>query len=193
MVEAARARGIDAFVADAEALGLEQQARSASSTRSSPTPPCTGCSIPTRSRPAFSRMLRPGGRFVGEMGGAGNIAILRPALRESSAERGYPMPARGPAMVSRASRSSPGSTALAGFTGIEAAAHRAADAAARRHPGLGEDLPRRPVRRRDGAANGSARGRRGHRGARSRRRCGSPTGAICADYVRLRFSMRKPG
>ena len=42
------------------------------------------------------RALKPGGRFVGEQGGAGNIAKLRGALRAVLRERGYPVPAEDP-------------------------------------------------------------------------------------------------
>src|SRR6185295_19816816 len=40
---------------------------------------------------------KEGGRFVGEMGGEGNLAILRQALRDILTERGYAMPERDPA------------------------------------------------------------------------------------------------
>jgi SAM-dependent methyltransferase len=97
MVEAARAKGIDAFVADAEALDLAQQAHR------------FGCFDAAFSNAALHWMLdpdavaegifqvlKPGGRFVGEMGGAGNIATLRAALRQEVTERGYPVPATDP-------------------------------------------------------------------------------------------------
>jgi SAM-dependent methyltransferase len=42
------------------------------------------------------RALRLGGRFVGEMGGEGNIAILRGGIRAELSERGYPVPAEDP-------------------------------------------------------------------------------------------------
>lgn len=38
------------------------------------------------------RALGPGGRFVGEFGGAGNNAAILHATRETLAERGFPMP-----------------------------------------------------------------------------------------------------
>jgi hypothetical protein len=41
-------------------------------------------------------LLRAGGRFVGEMGGAGNLATLRRGIREELTERGYSVPAEGP-------------------------------------------------------------------------------------------------
>src|SRR3546814_19397183 len=42
------------------------------------------------------RALVPGGRFVGEMGGEGNIAVLRAGVREELTARGYPVPAADP-------------------------------------------------------------------------------------------------
>ena len=42
------------------------------------------------------RALRPGGRFVGEMGGKGNVATLRAGIRAELAERGYQVPAEDP-------------------------------------------------------------------------------------------------
>lgn len=97
MVEAARARGIEAYVVDAEA-GL------------------TGCAErfgqfdAVFSNAALHWMteaeavaagvfesVRPGGRFAGEMGGAGNLATIRGALRAELGERGYVMPAEDPA------------------------------------------------------------------------------------------------
>ena len=38
----------------------------------------------------IARALRPGGRFVAELGGKGNVRLLIAALREATAEAGYP-------------------------------------------------------------------------------------------------------
>jgi SAM-dependent methyltransferase len=97
MVEAARSRGVDAFQADAQALDLSRQAlrfgefdaafsNAALHWMLDPEAVATG---------VFS-MLRPGGRFVGEMGGEGNIAALRQGIREELIARGYPVPAEDP-------------------------------------------------------------------------------------------------
>ena len=119
MVEAARARGLDAFVADAEALDLEGQATaSAGSTRPSPTPRLHWMLDPDAVATGVFGLLKPGGRFAGEMGGGGNLAILA-GLREELVERGYQVPDEDPQWYPR-SRSSSGSTACAGFTDIQA-------------------------------------------------------------------------
>ncbi|HEY0117050.1 MAG TPA: SAM-dependent methyltransferase, partial [Allosphingosinicella sp.] len=64
-------------------------------------------------------LLRAGGRFVGEMGGEGNVAILRRGLRAELTERGYQVPAEDPQWYA-----SPAAFttvyAAAGFTAIEA-------------------------------------------------------------------------
>ena len=93
MIEAARARGLDAFVADAEALDLEGQAAR------------FGLFDAAFSNAALHWMtdhdavatgifasLKAGGRFVGEMGGEGNLATIRGALRAELTARGYAVP-----------------------------------------------------------------------------------------------------
>lgn len=98
MVEAARARGVDAFVADAEALDLDGQlsrfgqfdavfSNAALHWMLDPDAVATG----------IFAVLKAGGRFAGEMGGAGNLAILRQGLRAELVERGYALPVDDPA------------------------------------------------------------------------------------------------
>src|SRR4051812_30974590 len=94
MVEAARGRGIDAFIADAEAMDVERFGQfdavfSNAALHWMLDPDAVASGI-------FAA-LRDGGRFVGEMGGAGNLATLRRALREVLTERGYVMPEQDPA------------------------------------------------------------------------------------------------
>ncbi|MFN3387725.1 MAG: class I SAM-dependent methyltransferase [Allosphingosinicella sp.] len=97
MVDAARAKGVDAFVADAQALDLEAQALR------------FGCFDAAFSNAALHwmldpdavasgvfKVLKPGGRFVGEMGGEGNIAAQRHGIREELSARGYPVPPADP-------------------------------------------------------------------------------------------------
>src|SRR5205085_11206787 len=73
MVEAARARGIDAFLADAEAMDLERFGQfdavfSNAALHWMLDPEAVAAGI--------FKALKLGGRFVGEMGGEGNLAIL---------------------------------------------------------------------------------------------------------------------
>ena len=89
MVEAARARGIDAFVADAESMDLSRFGKfdavfsnAALHWMLDPEAVATG----------IFDALRDGGRFVGEMGGEGNLAKLREALDAELVARGYPPP-----------------------------------------------------------------------------------------------------
>ena len=97
MVEAARSRGIDAFVADAESLDLTKQAErfgqfdavfsnAALHWMTDPDAVATG----------IFAVLKQGGRFVGEMGGAGNLALLRAGISEELAGRGYALPDQDP-------------------------------------------------------------------------------------------------
>jgi SAM-dependent methyltransferase len=97
MVEAARTRGVDAFVADAQALDLADQAArfgqfdaafSNAALHWMLDPDAVACGV-------FA-MIKPGGRFVGEMGGQGNIATLRAGIRAELGERGYRVPAEDP-------------------------------------------------------------------------------------------------
>lgn len=97
MVEAARARGVDAFVADAQALGLETQlARFGRFDAAFSNAALHWMLDPAAVARGVLALLRPGGRFVGEMGGEGNLAIIRGALREELTEQGYPLPADDP-------------------------------------------------------------------------------------------------
>lgn len=84
MVAAARARGIDAHVEDAEHLTYDREFDAAFSNaalhwmKSDPDAVAAG----------IFRALRPGGRFVAEFGGFGNVAGPRVALREVVRARG---------------------------------------------------------------------------------------------------------
>lgn len=83
MVEAARARGVDARVLDASRLSFREEFDAV----------FTNAALHwMRDLPAVSRgaflALRPGGRFVGELGGAGNVAMVREALGAALRGRG---------------------------------------------------------------------------------------------------------
>jgi trans-aconitate methyltransferase len=85
MIAAARARGLDAHVVDGQrlAFGPEFDAVFSNAALHWMLDPAAVAS-------GVFAALRPGGRFVGEMGGAGNIATLRAALHAELAARGYP-------------------------------------------------------------------------------------------------------
>ncbi|GMG84452.1 class I SAM-dependent methyltransferase [Paralimibaculum aggregatum] len=83
MVEAARARGIDARLGDAAAPGFEGEfdavfSNAAMHWMTDPDAVLAGC----------ARALRPGGRLVAEFGGHGNVAAIRTALIAVLAGRG---------------------------------------------------------------------------------------------------------
>jgi len=188
MVEAARARGVDAFVADAEAMDAERFGRfDAVFSNAALHWMLDADAVAT----GIFAALKQGGRFVGEMGGEGNLATLRRALRDELTARGYRMPERDPAWY-------PGAEEftrlylVAGFEQVRA------ELLARPTPlpgGVADwvktfragvlDVAMVPEWERDGvAAAVEARVAPALRGA---------DGTVNADYVRLRFSMRKPG
>lgn len=191
MVEAARARGIDAFVADAETLELDRQceryglfdavfSNAALHWMTDPDAVATG---------VYS-MLKQGGRFVGEMGGAGNLAILRAGIREELGERGYQLPDDDPQWYPAVEEFTRLYT-TAGFTDIQAMRiDRPTDLPA----GIAGwvktfrtgwlDVATVPEDARDDIAAAVEK----RVGAELRK----PDGSYFADYVRLRFTMRRP-
>src|SRR3546814_13649153 len=91
MVAAAQARGLNAHVADAQALDFNTQFDAVFSNAA-----LHWMLDPEAVASGVFRALVPGGRFVGEMGGEGNIAVLRAGVREELTARGYPVPAADP-------------------------------------------------------------------------------------------------
>ena len=89
MVRAACARGLDARVMDGQNLALEGEKFDAVFSNAAlhwmPDAPAVIAGV--------ARALKPGGRFVGEMGGHGNVASIVVALHASLRARGVP-PAR---------------------------------------------------------------------------------------------------
>jgi trans-aconitate methyltransferase len=86
MVRAACARGLDARVMDCQALDLGGLACDAvfSNAALHWMPDAAGVIA------GVARVLKPGGRFVGEMGGHGNVASIIAALHASLRSRGIP-------------------------------------------------------------------------------------------------------
>jgi SAM-dependent methyltransferase len=97
MVEAARARGVDAFVADAQALDLDNQAARFGQFDAAFSNAALHWMLdPDAVASGVFALLKAGGRFAGEMGGEGNLASLRGALRAELIARGYAVPAEDP-------------------------------------------------------------------------------------------------
>jgi SAM-dependent methyltransferase len=82
-VAAAQARGLDARVIDAQRLPFEAEFDAVFSNAA-----LHWMRPPDAVIAGVWRALEPGGRFVGEMGGAGNIAIVQEALQTALARRG---------------------------------------------------------------------------------------------------------
>ena len=191
MVEAARGRGIDAFVADAQALDLEGQsarfgqfdaAFSNAALHWMLDPDAVACGV-------FA-VLKPGGRFAGEMGGEGNIATLRDGIRAELTERGYAVPTEDPQWYPSCEEFVR-LYACAGFTGIQVwliprptplPAGVAAWVKTFR-AGMLDVAGVLPADRDEVAAAVEAR---------LQPKLQQPDGSWIADYVRLRFTMRKP-
>jgi SAM-dependent methyltransferase len=185
LVEAARAAGVYGELTDAADMTFERQFDAAFSNAA-----LHWMLDKERVAAAVFRALHFGGRFVGEMGGEGNIAILRGGIRAELEERGYPVPARDPQWYP-----SPGEFRgvyeAAGFADVEARIiPRETDLAA----GVAEwvktfrvgwlDAAEVPEADRDVVAAAIER--------RLEPQLRRPDGSWFADYVRLRFTMRKP-
>lgn len=186
MIEAARSRGIDAHVADGQALGFAADFDAVFSNAA-----LHWMLDPAAVARGVFAALRPGGRFVGEMGGHGNIATLRAALREAVTAMGHMPPDADPQFYPD----------VAAFTAIYAAAG---------FVDIDAHLIERPTPLASGAAawfrtfragfldaSGVPEGERDALAERAATIADAALphaddGAILADYVRLRFTMRKP-
>ena len=135
--------------------------------------------------------LRPGGRFVGEMGGSGNVAALRQALTDAVVEMGYALPEDVPQWYPTEQEFGLVYGAV-GFVGIEARLiarptplPSGAHAWFRTFRAGFLDTVGVPEKRRDELADRAA----------AKAEAILPRdadGHVLADYIRLRFSMRKP-
>ncbi|HEV2567201.1 class I SAM-dependent methyltransferase [Sphingomonas sp.] len=185
MIAAAKARGLDARVMDGQALQFDGEFDAVFSNAALHwmlDPPAVA-------RGVF-RALKPGGRFVGEQGGAGNIAKLRGALREVLTERGYPVPAEDPQWYAspqefRAVYKGAGFGAVEAWL-IDRPTPLPAGAAAwyRTFRAGFLDSAQVPEAEIDAVVTEAE--------ARAAPALRQPDGHWMADYVRLRFTMRKP-
>lgn len=89
MVAAAKARGLDARVVDGQALDFHAEFDAVFSSAALHWMP-----EPERVIAGVWQALKPGGRFIAEMGGAGNVASIVHALEAALVKRG--LPARNP-------------------------------------------------------------------------------------------------
>jgi SAM-dependent methyltransferase len=185
MIEAAKARGLDAHVADGQALTFDSEFDAA----------FTNAALhwmldATGVARSVYRALRPGARFVGEMGGEGNVATIWAAVRAELAARGhavraqdthwYPSVGDFTAVYEAAGftrieahlipRPTPLPTGVAGWVRTFRSGLMEADA----------------ISAEEQADIGLAVERRVEHALRQ------PDGTWLADYIRLRFSMRKP-
>lgn len=185
MVEAARAAGLDARLIAAEDLSFDAEFDAAFSNAA-----LHWVLEKERAAAAIFRAIKRGGRFAGEMGGAGNIAMLRAGIRAELQERGYSLPAEDPQWYPTPEEF----TAVyrsAGFTDIEARliprpTPLAAGVAAWVQTFRAGWLDVAQVRESGQAELAAAIERRLEPQLRQ------PDGSWSADYVRLRFTMRKP-
>ena len=185
MVAAARARGVDAHVGNGEALAFGPEFDAVFSNAALHWM-LDGKAVAA----GVHRALKPGGRFVGEMGGQGNVATLRAGIRAELVRRGYPVPAEDPQWYP-APEEFAAVYAAAGFVDIHA------------------QLVPRPTPLPEGVAGWLRVFRSGFMDSAGvpdadqpeiaqavehalAPKLQQPDGTWIADYIRLRFSMRKP-
>ena len=177
MIEAARAKGIEAVLMAAEGLPFTSEFDAAFSNAT-----LHWVLEKEQAARAIFRALKPGGRFAGEMGGEGNLKSLREALDEELIIRGYVPPVEASNWYASPEE----------FAAIyEAAGFEQIDAR----------LIERPTPIEHGVAQWVTTFRRGWLDRAQvpepeRAEIGAAVadrvGSNIADYVRLRFIMRKP-
>jgi len=177
MIAAARAAGIDALLLPAENMTFSSEFDAAFSNAT-----LHWVLEKEQAARAIYRALKPGGRFAGEMGGEGNLKKLRQALDEEMIIRGYQPPVEASNWYA-----SPEEFAAV----YEAAGFRELDAR----------LIERPTPIEHGVAAWVTTFRKGwldraavpeEERAEIAAAVADRVGSNVADYVRLRFIMRKP-
>lgn len=88
---AARARGLDVRLADGQALDFDSEFDAVFSNAA-----LHWMTRPEKVLQGVARALRPGGRFVGEFGGHGNVAAIVTAMRATAMRRGGDADLAGP-------------------------------------------------------------------------------------------------
>ena len=185
MIDAAKAAGLDAHLLDAAAMRFDTEFDAVFSNAA------IHWMLDRQAvAAAIFRALKPGGRFAGEMGADGNIATLRRGIRDELEARGYPVPAEDPQWYPTVEQFR-GVYGPAGFTDIDA---RIIPRETELASGIAEwvktfragwlDAAQVPEAERDEVAAAIER--------RLEPQLRRPDGSWFADYVRLRFIMRKP-
>jgi SAM-dependent methyltransferase len=177
MIGAARSKGLDARLMDAAELKFAEAFDAAFSNAT-----LHWVLDKERAARAIWFALKPGGRFAGEFGGAGNLRYLRQALDDELTVRGYRPPLRQANWYPTAEE----------FAGVyEAAGFRSVEA----------ELIQRPTRLEHGVEGWVTVFRAGWLDAAGvpeeeradiARAVAERHGSDIADYIRLRFIMRKP-
>jgi SAM-dependent methyltransferase len=185
MIAAAKARGVDAHVLDGQALSFDAKFDAVFSNAA-----LHWMLDPRAVAAGVYRSLRPGGRFVGEMGGEGNIATLRSAIRDEIVSRGYRLTASDPQFYPSVEQFT-FLYAKAGFIDVDA---RLIPRETDLPQGVGAwvktfragwlDVAGVPDEERDSIAEAVE--------ARLETKLRRSDGSWFADYVRLRFTMNKP-
>jgi trans-aconitate methyltransferase len=177
MIAAAKAKGLDAVLMDVAEMRFQAEFDAAFSNAT-----LHWVLDKERAAAAINTALHSGGRFAGEMGGEGNLARLREALDTELLIRGYAPPAES-ANWYPSGEEFAAVYAAAGFEHIDAR------------------LIERPTELEHGVAAWVTTFRRGwldRAGVPEEERAeigtavANRTGSSIADYVRLRFIMRKP-
>jgi SAM-dependent methyltransferase len=185
MVAAAQARGIDARVGNGQALDFSPDFDAAF------TNAALHWMLDKQGvASGVFRALKPGGRFVGEMGGEGNVATIWRGVRAELAARGHPVRPQDTHWYPSVADFTAVYTA-AGFTDIDAALiprptplpTGVAGWVRTFRSGL-MDADGIPVAEQEAIAEAVQR--------RLEPELRQPDGGWIADYVRLRFTMRKP-
>lgn len=96
MVAAAKSLGLNAHVIDGESLRFTSEFDAVFSNAA-----LHWMKDPERVITGVWRSLKPGGRFVGEFGGYGNVATIVRAIESALSSRGLQSPVRGSSLVSR--------------------------------------------------------------------------------------------
>ena len=179
LVAAARALGLDARIADGQALAFDAEFDAVFSNAA-----LHWMRQPDAVIAGVRRALKPGGRFVGEFGGHGNVAAIVTALVAALNARGLDGAARMPWFFPTPAEYAAKLEAQ-GFRGRQHRPGAAADAAAHRHARLARHLRQPAARRRRGAARAAILDEVEALLAPSLR---DQSGNWSADYVRLRFA-----